>query len=640
MLDIMRRKKRLKAILWLVILSLALGMLLFFVPGTNIDGGSIDHTAATVDGHTIPMQDYLDRYRKTIDSYSNRGRNRIDPETLKALGISKRVLDGMVTTKVIEIAAERMGITVSPDEVRRAIETNPSLQDQGKFIGVDRYKVLLESNNITVEKFEEEVRYTEQLKKLTRIITDSLDVSDREMRDEFSRTNQQTQVDYVILKKEDFKKKLKPAESDLRAYFDAHKDAYKIKERRRAQYLLVPVSQILPGIKVTEQEVLDEWDQRPHEETVEAAHVLLKVDDPTKEAEVKKKAEEVLNRAKAGEDFAGLAKKYSEDTSNANQGGYLGPFQRGQMVKEFEDAAFSLKPGEISGLVRTKDYGYHIIKALRHEKPTLESNRGNITNSIQLRKAQAAAKLKAEEAAGLAIKQKDLVLAGKDLGIATEVKETDFFGKDDNPFAVGISQALRDQVFELKEINSIGKAVEHPLGYAVPKLLEVQLPKPGEFTASRGQVEKDYVESKSQELMQAEAQKLSEDAGKQGSLDKAAKAAGLSIKTSQQFKMDGTAAPEIGANAAFNSAAFELELGKVSKPIALTDSVAVLQVKFRSPFDESAYQKEKPGLRARMLQAKQEPYFQEYISKMADAMEQAGKIRINPKALEQSGKMY
>jgi len=479
----------------------------------------------------------------------------------------------------------------------------------------------------------------ELAKKVTGIIADSLNVSEGEVRDEFSRANQTAQVDYIVLKKEDFKKRIKPTEAELQAYFDGHKDTYKIKEKRRIEYLLVPTSQILTTIKVSEDEILQEWDQRPHEETVEAAHILFKVDNPAKDAEVKAKAEEVLKRAKAGEDFAALAKKYSEDTSNAGQGGYLGPFQRGQMVKEFEDAAFSLKPGEISGLVRTEDYGYHIIKVLRHETPTVELNRSSLLSTVQLRKAQESARLKAEEAVKLTAKQKDLNPIAKELGIAGEVKETGLFTKEDNPFAIGISQPLRDEAFELKEINSIGKAVEHPLGYAVPKLLEVQLPKPGEFSSSRSQVEKDFIENKAQELMLAEAKKLSEDARKQGSLEKAAKAMGLSVKTSQQFKSDGTAGPDIGSNAAFNTAAFDLAPGKVSDPIPQFDKVSVLQVKSHSPFDESAYLKEKPTLRMRLLQQKQEPYFQEYLRNVTEELEKAGKIRINPNALLQAEKL-
>ncbi len=639
MLDLMRRKKRLKLILWLVIASLALGMLLFFVPGVGVENVATDANAATVDGQPIPMQEFVTEYRRIVERYSNGGKNPTDPETLKALGISRQVLDDLIAAKVVQVIAKRIGIEVTPEEVRKAVETHPYLQDQGKFIGIERYKALLAANNYTVTDFEDDIQRSQLVKKLREIFADSLDVSNSELRDEFSKANQKTQVDYVILKKDDYKKLVKPTEAELRSYFDAHKDVYRIKEKRRAQYLLVPVSQILPGITVTEQEIRDEWSQRSHEETVEASHILFRVADPSKDAEVKAKAESVLKRAKSGEDFAALAKKYSDDAESANQGGYLGPIQRGQIPKESEDVAFSLKPGEISDLVHFQNY-YEIIKVTRHETPTLESSRASLTTAIQLRKAQDIARQKAEEAARLAEKQKDLSVVAKSLGTPTEIKETNLFRKDDNPFDVGISQAMQAEIFELKEINSIGKAVEVPLGYAVPKLIEVQMPKPGDFAESRTQVEKDYIDSRAKELMQGEAKKLSDEAGKQGSLEKVAKGMNLSVKTSQEFTISGTAGPEIGQNPAFNKAAFELAPGSVSSPQTLLDSTIVFQVKSRSPFDESAFQKEKPELKKKILQSRQDLYFQDYIRRVTEDLEKAKKIRINPSALEVTPTTY
>ncbi len=633
MLDIMRRKKRLKLILWLVILSLALGMLLFFVPGVNMGTVTTETSAASVDGQSIPMREFEDAYRRVVDNYSNRGKNRIDPETLRSIGLPKQVLNSLITQKVVEVEAKRLGIDITPDEVRQTIETQ--MQDQGKFIGIDRYKELLAANNISITEYEQEIYYSQLQKKLQNIITDSLNVSDRELRDEFVRTNQQMVVDYVLLKKDDLSKRVKPTEAEIRAYFDSHKDAYRIKEKRRVQYLLVSISQILPTVKATDQEIRAEWDQRPHEETLTAAHILFKVSDPSKEAEVRAKAESVLKQAKAGADFSELAKKHSEDTSNAAQGGQLGPIQRGQAPKEFEDAAFSLKTGEISGLVRMQD-GFHIIKVIKHETPSLELNRSILIAAVQEKKAKEIAKQKAEQAATLALKQTDLGLVAKELGVAAEVKETNPFTRDDNPFDFGISQAMRDATFELKQIGSIGKAVEIPLGYVVPKLIEVQMPKPGDFAQARNQVEKDFIDSKAKDLMQSDAQKLSAEAGKQGSLEKAAKEMGFSVKVSQSFNLSGTPAPEIGSTPAFNQAAFDLATGGVSAPIPLLDNLTVLQVKSRSPFDEAAFQKQKAELKQKLLQSNQESYYQDYIRKITEDFEKAGKIRVNPKALDQT----
>jgi peptidyl-prolyl cis-trans isomerase D len=637
MLDLMRRKKQLKIILWVVIFGLALGMLLFFVPGVNIGNVATDTSAAKVAGQSIPFKDFIRTYRRIVERY-NRSDNRMDPETLKAMGLPRQVLDDLIASKVVHVVANRFGIEVTSEEVRREVETHPLLQDnQGNFIGIERYKMLLARNGYTVTEFENELRLLRLTEKLNLIIADSLKVSDQELRDEFAQENQKTVVDYVLLKKEDQKKAIKPTEAELRTYFDGHKDAYRIKEKRRARYLLVPTSAILPEIEVTEQEIREEWKQNPRKETVEAAHILFSVTDPAKDAEVRAKAQEVLKQIQAGGDFAALAQKHSEDIGSAERGGYLGPLQRGQMVQaqEFEDAAFSLKPGEVSDLVRT-DFGYHIIKVLSHETPTLEENREGLKSDLKIKKAQDWARRKAEEAARLAENQKDLHLIVTDLGIAAEVKETGLFTIDDNPHELGISQEFRDEVFALKELQSIGKAISHPMGYAVPKLIEVQMPKPGDFNQSRTEIEKDYIDFKAGEMVQAEAKTLSGQAAEQGSLAKAARKHNLEIKTSQEFTVTGTPDPEIGTNSSFNRAAFELQPGEVSAPQPLRDNWAVFQVKSRTPFDEAAFQEEKEELRSQMLQSMRQSYFQEYIRSITEELEKDGKIRINTRALEQA----
>jgi peptidyl-prolyl cis-trans isomerase D len=176
MLDIMRRKQRLKIILWLVLFSLTLGMLLFFVPGVNMGTISTDTSAATVDGKTIPLQAFAEAYRRVVSNYSNGGKNRTDPEMLKAMGLPKQVLDSMITEKVVDSIAARLGIEVTPEEVRHAVETHPYLQDQGKFIGLERYKAVLASNSITIADFEDDVRNAQLVKKVRAVITDSVNL--------------------------------------------------------------------------------------------------------------------------------------------------------------------------------------------------------------------------------------------------------------------------------------------------------------------------------------------------------------------------------------------------------------------------------------------------------------------------------
>jgi peptidyl-prolyl cis-trans isomerase D len=400
--------------------------------------------------------------------------------------------------------------------------------------------------------------------------------------------------------------------------------------------LLIPVSAVASNIAVTDKEVQDQWTQQPHPETVTASHILFKIDDAAKEAEVRSKAEEVLKRARAGEDFAELAKKYSQDTESAKNGGDLGSFTREQMVKEFADVAFTLKPGEMSDLVRTQ-FGYHIIKVTRHDVPTLESSRKLVEQSIKDKKATEIVKQKSQEAQRLAGSQKDFNAIAKALNVSTEIRETPLISRDSDPYANGISQPMLDEIFQLKDLNAVGKAVEVPLGYALPKLVEVQLPKPPNFAEARASVEKDCIDAKALELARAEAKKLSADASNAGDIEKVAQKQKLAVKTSQSFKRDGQVDPDIGSAPQFTTVAFERPVGSISAPIELDggNKIAVLQVKSRTPFDEAAFNKQKNEIRDRILGNQQDSYFQEYIRRVTEGLTKEGKIRINPKAVEQ-----
>src|SRR5204862_5777770 len=163
--------------------------------------------------------------------------------------------------------------------------------------------------------------------------------------------------------------------ADVASYFDGHKEGFKTPEKRKIRYLLVDIDALRAKVVVPAAEIERAYnnsvEQYSTPEQVRASHILLKTEGKD-DATVKAKAEEILKQAKAGADFAELAKKNSEDEQSAKNGGDLDYFGRGRMVPEFDQAVFAMQPGQLSDLVKTQ-YGYHVIKLVDQKSAATRS---------------------------------------------------------------------------------------------------------------------------------------------------------------------------------------------------------------------------------------------------------------------------
>ena len=554
---------------------------------------------------------------------------------LKMLGLEKQALDALIELEVIRHAADEVGLEVSPEEVRQLIVNNPSLQDKGVFIGLEKYRDLLAANRIDVSEFEEGMRFQALMEKLRWVITDSIQVTEEDVRKEFLRTSQQAEARFVILDKEVYKPRIKLTEEEPRAFFDENKSDYAIKEQRKAQYLLLTLSSVSETVEVTEDDVQAEWERQAPKETVDASHILVSVDDDADDEEARLKAEDLLRRARSGEDFAELARNNSDDSGTATQGGSLGQFGRDRMVAPFTEAAFALEPGQISDLVRTQ-YGFHIIKVFRHDVPNLENRRPQIVQAAKLDRASKILDEKAAQASELAETHQELQDIGKALEIPFEIRETAFFNQDADPYAERMSQQLIDDIFTLKEIGQFGNPVDHPQGRAVARLTEIKLAQPADYDVSSGDVRDDLIDVKALALLEEEAGAFSSQAVTPEDFEGLAQKQGFAVQTTQLFSRSGRPDPLIGSSPEFSDAAFYLPINGVSKPIRLSDNrFAVLQVKSRTELDKDAFQSQRDSIRDRLLNSWQDAYFDNYIKKIRDDLDSAGKIIINNRAIDQ-----
>ena len=320
---------------------------------------------AYVNGELINGPEYEKVYRDMITSLQARYKSMWNDNMIKMFNLKKRALESLITQRLMSQAAKELGLDVTEEEIQKAIMNYPAFQINGRF-DMRRYQSMLGNNHMKPEDFEGSITSELLDKKLKQFLFAFLNITDREILEYYTFANEKVKIAFVEFNPENFKDSVKIDEARLNAYFEKNKEQYRIPEKISVVYLEVDPKDFGGEIEITEKEIESyyEYNAKMYSQPkqVKAKHILFKVaQDDIKEVKnsAKERAGKVLEKARKGEDFAALAKEYSEGPSKS-QGGDLGYFENGQMEPPFEEAAFALKKGEISDLVQTR-FGYHII---------------------------------------------------------------------------------------------------------------------------------------------------------------------------------------------------------------------------------------------------------------------------------------
>lgn len=335
--------------------------------------------AAMVNGHEITRRDFERVYQNQLERLRSQG---LTEEFARQLGMPRQVADALVNEELWAQAAEKHGITPSDAEVRDAIINNPYFHDQNGQFDAERYRdVVSNSFRKTIPEFEGDIRRGLASQKMRQVVMDTATVSDDEVKARFLKDGNKAQITYVRFLPSMFADKVTaPTPAEVEAFKKDH--AKEISDYYEANKLAY---------------------EQP--EKVHARHILIKLDRNASQAQkdaAKAKLEDLRKQiVDGGKDFAAVAKETSDDVGSKPSGGDLGFNDRQAWVKEFSDAAFGLKPGEVSQPVLTQ-FGYHLIKVEEKkpaEKKELKDVQNEIaTNLLKQQKAKQLAQAAAEKA--------------------------------------------------------------------------------------------------------------------------------------------------------------------------------------------------------------------------------------------------
>ncbi|HEX8816541.1 MAG TPA: peptidyl-prolyl cis-trans isomerase [Terriglobales bacterium] len=626
-------------------------MVITLVPGfgsssfLGTGGNTTRGVVATVDGDNVTTMDVQKAARNMIQQQF-RGQNMSQAGMLMPF-FAQRAAEQLINEKVILAEARRLGLRATDEDVRDELQHGQYASvffPDGNYIGQDAYEEKLQQANLTPQQFEESVKDEILFNKLRSLVDGGATVTEAEIRDKFQKDNTKVKFDYAVLKKDDIEKGLHPTDAELQAYFKQNAAKYNnaIPEKRKISYVLIDKSQM--QVPVTTQDIQSYYNDHRDEyrvpDQVNARHILIKTPLPGADGKVdqagmdaaKAKAADVLKQLKAGGDFATLAKKYSDDTASAKEGGSLGWIQHGRFGSADEDkAVFALPKGGTSEVIATAS-GFDIIhvddKQDAHVKP-LDEVKGQIESQLRQDKtAQTAEGLANSIASDARNGSLDKAAAAKKQSVTT----TDFFSRADVLPGIGRAPQFNDAVFRAED-KSPPDVAPVPQGFVVYQLVAIQPPAAPTLDAIRSRVENDFKSDRSTTLLQQKTQELSDRAKADHDLKKAAKELGAEMKTSDFVLPDGQV-PDIGSMSGPAAAAFTMKPGEISGPIDTSSDGAVLSVLEKQEPTDQDFAAKRDEIRTSLLQERQNQLFGMFVDNARSQMEKSGKLKINQEEMK------
>ena len=574
---------------------------------------------AVVNGSYIGLREYQSMYSNLLEQMRRQFGRQFSSELVETLNLKGQALDRLINRRLILTEAGMLEFDVSREELQNAIVSYPAFQTNGQFDSL-RYQQILRSNKLTPQDFEANQREDLLINKVEQFITRGTKVLESEMLSFFHHTRDRVNLAYVQIDPQDFKNQVKVDEAAVRDYFDKHRENYRLADKRNILYVRFVPQDYLAEVEVTDQEIEEFYqlhqDDYREPKKVHARHILFRISEKAKTAEIQEildRAKKVLDLARKGDNFAELARKYSDD-STASKGGDLGYFKSGDMVKPFADSAFSLKKGEISDLVRTR-FGVHIIKVedIKEEsvKP-LAAVKETVRQSLKEERSREIALQRADSFIDLSRALDDLQKAAAEAGL--EVKESGLFAAEEPVPQLGRHPEINEIIFALRS-KEISPAFSIGDDQLVAQLVEIQDSRLEEFAEAQERVQEDWITEQSEVLARTQAQEWLETARQEGNLAKVARRNKLKINKTGLFTTVSPA-PPFGNQRDMVITAFSLtpEQPLPSEVYEVDGKFIILQLEDSQPASENGFQKEKDSLAKQLLQAKKEQTFSRWIN--------------------------
>lgn len=635
---------------------LLVGLIAFYIPNNDIAPG-VNLGPSTGEGKKVIAK--VGSQEITLGEFSaqlagmgqqfGRG-NSLPPSTLKALGMDKTVLEGLISNAIALDQATALNLSGTNSEINNIVKRQ-FVDQSGNFIGTEEYLRRLRLNGTDPEVYENNLRRDLAVRKVRSFLVAAEQVSDRDIEEKFKKDNTKVDVVYATVDLEKIRKAgYKPTEQELQEYYNAHKDQFKANDPTyKVSYIFVPTDEVAKIVPVTDEELKTEYESRKQYE-YRASVIKLNVAATSDESTVNAKINELNRRVRGskdapGEDFATVARGNSQDPT-AKAGGDIGwvkkePNKTGQWRQRIYTS--SLKVGDIDGPFRDGS-SWYLMKVTEQREIPFTEMRDTLKATVQNNKAFKRANELAEEAYAKATELKDLRKGAEaiaktiNLPVDALLKTTPFFKKGDPlpDLGKGSGRAsnpqFEDAVGTIKK-GEIGEKVQIPGGFAVPQMDDL-LEKGVElsFDQAKNQVDDAVRKEKEPNAAKARAEDLLKQAKTTADLERLMKADGLDVKTDTNFNtynFPGASANGLQTSNQARASLLALKEGQiVSAPIKVGAAYLIFGATKRTEPDLSKLKDERAGIKESLMYERQQSAYDAFIKASRKRYEDQGKIKI------------
>jgi peptidyl-prolyl cis-trans isomerase D len=639
MFDLFRRRdKAVRYLLGGLLMLVAISMVVTLIPGYGSSGNRADDDiVADVGKESITAREV----QKTVQDAV---RQKQIPAEMVSLYVP-RVIEQLITDNALVYEAKRLGMNISDDELATAIRSLLARFTGGGQPDKAVYERIIGEQGMTIPEFENNVRKQMLLTRLQNVALEGVIVTPKEIDSEYSRRNAKVKIEYMALKPENFKSEVSLTPEAMQAYYNAQKESYRVPERKSVAVLVADQDKIAATLQIPDTQLRAAYDQNKDHfrtpERVKVRHILFQTTNkpPAEVEKIKAKALDVLKQVKNGGNFAELAKKYSEDPGSGSKGGDLDWVVRGQTVKNFENAAFSLKPNQIGDLVTT-EYGYHILQVLDKQDAKLqpfEQVKDQLTT--EMRKSVIFDRMQTSVDQARAALQKnpgDYEGIAKQFGL--EVVKADGIGAGAPIPGVGLSPDLDAALATMKkgEVSPVAQFGTTKLGVA--EVIDIVAPRVQSFAEVQPSIREALTDTRSKEIATQKAAEAVKRLNAGESFEAVAKALHADVKTPPDFSSEA-AVEGIGSATLFGDS-FTKPVGSVLGPVQAPGQIVVAKLLAKTPVDMSQLSSQREAIVLQLKQQKARERQEFFYDSVLTQLIREGKVKKHNQTIQRLVSSY